>query len=188
MRPPVVHADRGLFALADDTHDAAAGLTAFSHELARPATELSGTATANARRLYRRAALRSLTETRRLTATAAATLLGLLRLLGLTLRNSGRNRNDLEVAAGDRVLVFLSKEALLHEEVDRGREVSGAHLPLIQVHGARVLLAAKDELGFLLALHFVAPHRHRDGHQDHHDPEAHEQRGHGVSALVALTL
>ena len=127
----------------------------------------------------------------RLTASAATTLLHLLRLLRLlwlTLWNSRRHRNDLKIAVGDRVFVFLAQEPLLHEEVNRRREVPRSDLALIEIDSPCVLLASEDELGFLLALDLVTPHRHRHGHQDHHHPDADEQRRHGVSALVALTL
>ena len=180
VSPAVVHADGGVLALADDTHDAAAGLAAFSDkltgrptELTGPSAELTGPPNATARRLGRRAALLPLLHLAegRLTASAATTLLHLLRLLRLlwlTLWNSGRHRDDLKIAVGDRVFVFLAQEPLLHEEVNRRREVPRSDLALIEVDGPCVLLASEDELGFLLALDLVTPHRHRHGHQDHH--------------------
>lgn len=177
VRRAVVDANRRFLALAHHTHDAAAGLTAA--ELARSATE-------DARRpLCGRAALLGLTEAWRLAAAAASSRL----LLGLALlRDAGRNGDDLELAVGYRILVLLTEKALLHQQVDCRREVAGTHFSLIQIHRAGILLAAKDELGFFLALHFVPPHRHRHGHQDRHDPDAHEQSRHGVSALAVLTL
>jgi len=75
----------------------------------------------------------------------------------------------------------------LHEYIETGRIVAAAHLPHIEIDPARNLLAAEDQLGFLFTLCLGSPHGHRDGHHDHHDADADQQRRHRVSALTALT-
>lgn len=85
------------------------------------------------------------------------------------------------------ILVFLSNEPALHEDIEAGGVVAAAHLPHIKVDPARDLLAAKHEFGFLFSLCLGSPHRHRDGHHHHHDADAHQQRRHRVPALVVLT-
>lgn len=94
--------------------------------------------------------------------------------------------NDLEVVVGDGVLVFLPKELLLDEDVHRGRE--RVRVAALEQHdGAPVLLAAPDELFFLLALGEVRPHGQRGRHHHGHHAHADEQRGHGVAALSRAT-
>jgi hypothetical protein len=85
------------------------------------------------------------------------------------------------------VLVFLSDESALDEYIEAGRVVAAAHLPHIKVDAAGNLLAAENQFGFLFPLCLGSPDRHRDGHHDHHDANADQQRRHRVSALVALT-
>ena len=97
---------------------------------------------------------------------------------------STADRNELKVVVGDGIFVFLPEEALLHQDVDAGREGVGV-LALEQHDGATVLLAAPDEFLFALALRGVTPHRQRGPHQDRHDAHAHEERRHGVAALVS---
>ena len=64
-----------------------------------------------------------------------------------------------------------------------------AHLRLPQADRAHVLLAAKHELGFLLALHLVSPRRQHRAHQHRHHREGDEQRRHRVAPRASgLTL
>ena len=96
-----------------------------------------------------------------------------------------RSGYEVELAVlGHRILEFLPQETLLHENVDTRREVAGTHLARIEIDGARVLLAAEDQLRFLLAFRLRSPHRHRDRHEHHQDGNAHEQRRHRVPAFA----
>src|SRR5436190_3735090 len=108
---------------------------------------------------------------------------GLARLPRLTrlARRSGRAQ-VLELLAGDRVQVFLAQVVPLHQHVDARRQ--RPHLGLEEADGAEVLLAAENELRFLLALGLVPPHRQRDGHQYRHHRQRHQQRGHRVPRLT----
>ena len=186
----VIKPNRGFLALARDTHDAAGHLPPLADLTATKAsaTEPSG---GLLRRGATPAVLRRLRRTSRQPAPAASALLAPARLLLLLTRyrrNTGADRDKLKVAVRDRILVLLAKETLLHEDVDVRRKVSRAHLPLIEVYRARVLLAAEDELRLFLPLHLMAPHRHRHRHQEHHDSDAHQQCSHRKSALTVLTL
>lgn len=94
--------------------------------------------------------------------------------------------DDLKVVVGDGVLVFLPQELLLDEDVHRGREC--VRVAALEQHdGAPVLLAAPDQLFFLLALGEVRPHGQRGRHHHGHHAHADEQRGHGVAALGRAT-
>ena len=197
VRGAVIDPNRSFLALARDTHDAAARLTLACLSSAKASADepsgglRCGTTTPALRRL-RKPTLRRLQEpTRRHGSTAAASaLLVSPRRLLLTWdrRNTGADGNKLEVTVRDRILVLLAKEFLLHEDVHVRREVSRPHLPLIEVHRARVLLAPEDELRLFLPLHLMAPDRHRHRHQEHHDADAHQQCSHRISALTVLTL
>lgn len=102
-------------------------------------------------------------------------------------RDHGANAHDLELAIlGHWILVLLAKVAAFDERVDAGWKGVRDVRVLEPVEGdrARVLLSAPDQFGFLFTTGFLAPHRHRDRHQDAHDGERHEQCGHRVSELV----
>jgi hypothetical protein len=102
--------------------------------------------------------------------------------------NAARSQDDVPFAVlRHRVLVFLPKKAPLNEDVEAGRVVAAAHLAHVQVDRACDLFASEDQFGFFFALRLRAPDRHRDGHHDHHDPNADQQRRHRVTALAALT-
>jgi hypothetical protein len=109
-------------------------------------------------------------------------------------RGLARGRNDHELAVlCHGVLVFLAKVSSLDQEVDAGRvhRSAGAlplltHLEVVKGDRAGVLLPAKDELGLFLAAGLLTPHWHRDGHQNGHDSEHHQQRRHRVPLLVFL--
>lgn len=87
-----------------------------------------------------------------------------------------------EITVRDGVLVFLAKIVPLDQYVDARGQI--LILCLIQPDRANVLQAAEDKFFFLLALRLVTPDWHRDRHQDGHDRQHHEQRGHRVAALV----
>jgi hypothetical protein len=93
----------------------------------------------------------------------------------------------LEVLAGYRILESLAKVAPLNQSIDGWRE-HVAVLPLIQIHGTRVLLTSKRELGFLLAPDLLAPRRQHRGHHHRQQGNAHQHRRHRVSPLAVLTL
>ncbi len=89
---------------------------------------------------------------------------------------------ELEVAAGDGVLVLLPQVAVVEEHVDAGRQRVG-ELALIEGDRPRVLLAAEDQLGFLFTPGRRVPDRERDGHHHRHHAHGDEQRRHRVAAL-----
>jgi hypothetical protein len=165
----VIDADRRVLALAGDHHDAAAaphpsgGLTA-AQTGAGATAPLTGT----------RATLRS--------AAAAAGRPALRTRLVL----SGGERQELPVF-GHRILVLLAQVAPLHQGVD-ARRVLAAVPRGVQVNRARVLLAAKRQFGFLLALHLLPPHGEQRRHGDRHDRHADQHCRHGVATLSGLTL
>jgi hypothetical protein len=113
--------------------------------------------------------------------TPAARLHGLPRRTRLRLL---RPAERLEVVVRNRVLVFLADEVSIHERVESGRKRS--HLGLVQANRANVLLAAEDELFFLLALGLVPPHGQYDRHQDRHHRQRHQQRGHRVTVTILV--
>ena len=107
-----------------------------------------------------------------------------LRVLGAAGRTSDLARHaagadQFEVLTGDRVLVFLAEEVAVHQQVHAVRE--GLRARLVEPKGPHVLLAAEDELLFLLALGLVAPHRKGRAHQDRHHGHRDQQRRHGVA-------
>jgi len=105
---------------------------------------------------------------------------------GTSAGHSAAYGNDLEIVVRDRVLVLLPQEFLLDQDVDGRGE--GVRVASLEEHdGAPVLLAAPNELFFLLALGEVAPDRQRGGHQHGHHAHAHEQGRHGVAPLVSST-
>jgi hypothetical protein len=103
------------------------------------------------------------------------------------LRDSSADRDDLEVVAGNWILVLLPQKFLVDQHVDVWREGVG-ELTLKQHDGALVLLAAPNQLLLALAPRGVAPHRECDRHHHAHDTEAHEQRCHRVAALLAPSV
>jgi hypothetical protein len=88
-----------------------------------------------------------------------------------------------------RILVFPAQEPVLDQKVDARRKRVRDVLVLELEKGdrPRVLLAAKDQLGFFFALRLVAPDRHQDRQQDSHNREGHQKGRHRVSALTLLT-
>ena len=104
----------------------------------------------------------------------------------LAARNAGvglhrRPGQELEVAAGDGVLVLLPQVAVVEEHFDAGRQRVG-ELALIEGDRPRVLLAAEDQLGFLLTPGRRVPDRERDGHHHRHHAHGDEERRHRVAA------
>jgi hypothetical protein len=95
---------------------------------------------------------------------------------------AGRDNSKLAVLH-HRIFVLLPKEALGNQEVDGRRQRAGV-LPLEQIDGPDVLLAAKHELRLALALHFVSPDRHGDREHDGQHRDRDEERGHGVSFMA----
>src|SRR5690606_19512494 len=143
----VVDADRGFLALAADRHDPAA---AASPAKLLPATQPRARLVAAAAEPARPAAALSRRPP-----------------LWTRLVRANRQRQELAVLC-HRILVFLAEVASLHEHVD-ARRILAAILRLEQVDRARVLLAAKDQLGFLLSLHLLTPYRQQGRHEDRHD-------------------
>jgi len=96
-------------------------------------------------------------------------------------RRTDRQRH--EVVVGDRVLVFLPQVPLAYQQINV-RRVRVGGLALEQCNGVDVLLAAEDQLLFLLALRHLFPHRHGDGEHDGHDAHGDQESGHRVSPFV----
>jgi len=169
-----VQAECRFLALASDAHDSTASA----------GSRAAGEWRRRRRRISRR---RRAEASRRGPRTAASDPWRLLRRTSLS-GNSARGQDHIPLPIlRHGVLVFLSNEAALHEYIETGRIVAAAHLPHIEIDPARNLLAAEDQLGFLFTLCLGSPHGHRDGHHDHHDADADQQRRHRVSALTALT-
>jgi len=84
------------------------------------------------------------------------------------------------------VLVFLSKETPLNQNVDAGRKRVGIlRVPSSEESdGARVLLTAEDQLGFLFAARLLSPHGHCHGHQYQHDRQHDQQGGHRITLFL----
>ena len=78
------------------------------------------------------------------------------------------------------VTACRTKEALLDEHIEAGGRLIRI-FALVLVDGPRVLLAAEDELFFLLAPNEMRPGRERDAEHDGHDRHRHEERDHHVS-------
>jgi hypothetical protein len=102
------------------------------------------------------------------------------RCAGLSLRLSERH----EVFVRNRVLVLLPQEFLLDEHVER-RGVGAGELPLEHADRVRDLLAAEDQLLFLLTLDHLLPDGHDNGHHHGHDSDTDNQGSHGVAGLRA---
>jgi hypothetical protein len=185
MVPALVEANRFFLALAHHAHHAAGdraaearGLTAAKPTrglAAKPAAGRTGAenlrtggAAAGRLRPTRTAGLPGATPAARLGATLAG--------------NAAPGRNRQEVFPGDRVFEFLADVTPLDQCVETRRQ--GLRLRVVEPNRADVLLPAKHELGFFLALGLVTPHGHRDGHQDRHHGERHEQRRHRVTGLT----
>jgi hypothetical protein len=168
MAPPLIKPDRLVLALADDAHHPAGHAAAAERARHRRGARRAGTDAARPRPgRSRRSGLAAL----------GARHEGILS----GQRRAGANRNELVV--GDRVFVFLPEVMSLDQDVDARRQ--RLVLGLEQANRADVLLSAEHELFFLLPLGVVAPHRERDGHQDRHDRQGHEQRGHRVTICSA---
>ena len=111
---------------------------------------------------------------------------------GATLRRGWRGRsrhglageNRLEIVLRDRILVPLPEKVLLDEDIERRRIRVGVLSPE-QANSPRVLLAAENQLLFLLALRDLLPDGHRDRHHDGHDAHGDEQSGHRIAALTS---
>ncbi len=95
--------------------------------------------------------------------------------------------DHVEIFLSDRIEVFLAKEPALDQDVDARRERVRV-LCAVQGYRTRVLLAAEDQLRFLLALGSVAPRRERDAHEDGHHGEADKQRRHGVAPFSTFKI
>lgn len=73
----------------------------------------------------------------------------------------------------------------LDEGVDTWRKDARSRPFLKQPDGACILLTAKDELGFLLALGHLVPCREGNGHHDGHDAHRDDECNHCVTVLTA---
>ena len=172
MPAAVVKTNRRVLALADDADDAALGTT-----------DNTGTRGPRRGRLGRRCIRTAWSGRSSATTSCAAKsggLPGLLRSCHSTGADGLGGRDRVEIAAGDRVLVFLAQELLGHEEVD-GRREGAWHLSLHELDGARILHAAEHELRFLLALRHLLPDRHGDGHHHGHQADRDEENGHCIA-------
>jgi hypothetical protein len=167
-RRAAIRTERCLGALAPHAHDSA-------HD--RPTA--AGLRRPERRRRRETSSRRTLLRRRRLPSSLA-----LRRNPRLILR---RHRNDDELSVlRHRILVFLAKEPAVDQRVDTGWErvrLLGV-LATEERDGARVLLAAEHQLGFLFAPRLLTPYRHGNRHQNGHDGQHDEQRGHGVTLLV----
>lgn len=166
-----VEADRFALALAADAHHAAGDRTAADGaSLLCP----GGLAEPGGRRPGNCAA-------------AAPGLARLTRLTGPPLRprlpRGPRGPQVLELVVGDGILELLAQVMPLHQHVNAGRQ--GLRPGLEETNRADVLLAAEDELRFLLALRLVAPHRQGGGHQHCHHGQRHQQGRHRVAFFAA---
>jgi hypothetical protein len=176
--PALVQADRLVLALAPDARQAArddASAEGAATTGRTTGAEPSGRRRPSSPRRGRRGAAARLSRAR------LARLAWLARLS----RRAGR-AEEIEVVVRDGILVLLPEEVPLHEDIHACRVGSG--LPLEQPDGAHVLLPAEDELFFLLALGLVAPHGHRDGHQDRHHRDRHQQGRHRVACFAVTCL
>jgi hypothetical protein len=97
-------------------------------------------------------------------------------------RHAGRNQLPL-TRFGEGILELLSEIPAFHERVD----VRGKRAGLVSVgrNRAGVLSAPEDGFFLFLALGFVSPYRHGDGHEDSHDGHHDEQSRHRVTSLAA---
>src|SRR5262249_1249575 len=105
-------------------------------------------------------------------------------------RRSGNRlagQNGLEVVVSNGILELLAQESLFAEPVDAGRVGVGELLP-VQPNGAHVLLAAEDELLFLLASRHLLPGGHRDRHQDGRDAHSDKKCRHCVTKFLTCLL
>jgi hypothetical protein len=183
MVPSLVEANRFCLAAADHADHAAghrATGCAESAAAAEPTAALAGLAGAESAHTASRP-----TAARRRACAATGTAgapAGTHRLPALAGNRTGGGDRQ-EVLAGDGIFEFLADVTSLDQQIDAGGQ--GLRFRLVQPNSADVLLAAEDELGFLLALSLVTPHGHRDGHQHRHDRERHEQRRHRVTGLAA---
>jgi len=168
----VVETNRGFLALADDANNA--GLE--TDGAASRCTETAG--------LCASCSSPSLARWRRRRSATRACAAGCLWRL---LRDGRVRREEIEILAGDRVLVFLAEEFLIDQDVDICRQRAW-QFTAVQLDGASVLLAAEDQLLFLLPLGRLLPDRHGDRHHDGHHADADEQHGHGVAALADAAL
>jgi hypothetical protein len=105
-----------------------------------------------------------------------------------TRRRIDAGEEQLELAVRrHRILVLLAEKALVDEHVDIRRPGAGAVTALPETDGADVLLAAENQLRFLLSLRLMTPRGEDSAHEDGHDGERHEQGRHGVAPLPLLT-
>ncbi len=86
-----------------------------------------------------------------------------------------------------RIFVFLAEKAALYQDVETRRVARAAHFSHVEVDAPGNLFTAENEFRFLLALRLRFPDRHRDRHEHHHYRKTHQQRRHGVPALIGLT-
>lgn len=98
------------------------------------------------------------------------------------------DRNDAELAVGRHgIPIFLPQVFPLHEDVEARREGVSVLGPE-ERNSPGVLLATKDELRLFFATRQMAVGRHRDRHEHRHHCDAHEEGGHGIATLAALTV
>jgi hypothetical protein len=97
-------------------------------------------------------------------------------------RNQGQ-----EVLSRDRILELAAQEALFNQDIEIRRKSARPCAPLEQADGPRVLLAAKDQLGFLFALRHLMPHRHGNREHDAHDAHRNQERDHRESGRDGAT-
>jgi hypothetical protein len=214
----LIDTDRRFLAFRDDALDAAGGATLHAGTRAG-LTESTAAAESRARRLtestsrprrlhlWRRdrllarpkttrwsqpAAPHTTTTAQTATAQTAAASRSGLTGTGRLAREVHPDENRLELAVrGHRVLVFLSQESLLDQDVEVGRARTGSHLPFPQTDRARVLLAPENQLRFLLALGLMPPRGKDSRHQHGHHGEGDEESRHhvpGISPASALTV
>src|SRR5207247_1549814 len=91
---------------------------------------------------------------------------------------------DLKIAVRNRIFEFFPEIVLVEKNVDRRRQDARSMPALIQADGMDVLLAPKNELGFLLTWCRVLPNGHDDGEQDGHDAQCDEQNRHCIAVLT----
>jgi hypothetical protein len=97
--------------------------------------------------------------------------------------SSAGGRDELEVVVRDRILVFLSQEALLDEDLEVRRKGIGV-LPLEQSNRPRILVTAPDEFFLPLSLRKVGPDGQGSTHEHGHDAQTDQERGHCVAAVT----
>jgi hypothetical protein len=88
-----------------------------------------------------------------------------------------------EIVVGNRVFVLFPQVPLAHQQIGV-RRVRVGGFALEQRDGVDVLLAAEDQLLFLLALGHLSPDWHGHREHDRHDAHGDQEDGHRVAAFV----